>query len=245
MRLKLKSQYNIPKVEEDTYTITNTSNLGIGILMSFYSMIVYSIYTAHKTKNNIGSAVITSGKKNFTLSQAFFDSEKSVSIFFNIMFAGIGIYMCYRKNLFVPKYKEIVIVSSFILIPILCTTLLYVGPSKPIHYILAIIMFLGSIYMFYLIHNIYKIYFYDNEEEILDTYYQFTVVAYIFGSLLTIIFIWYFLKLTLFPKFKLSVKNRVYQWLLTDILAISEYVMLGIIGILLYLFAIFPPIPKL
>lgn len=244
INLILKQQYRIPKVVEDINKDTSTANLGIGLIVSYFAMIIYSFYTAYKRKGNIGSAVISKGKDNFTMSQAFYDSEKFISIFFNILYICIGIYICYRKNLFYIEYERIIIIISFIILPILYTLLLYIGPSNPIHYIIAITIFIYSSYTLYTIYNLYKKYYYDNEDYILNTYYQTLIIVYIFGTILSIIFTYYFFKLLLFPNIKLR-SNKILIRLLTDILAISEYIIIILIGVLIYIFTIFPSIPKI
>lgn len=228
---------NIPKVEEDLHKNTSTSNLGIGLVISLYISIFFGMYTSHKTRKRIGSSVLSKGKKNFTLSQSFYDSEKYLSVFFLSIFLVLSLYVSYKKNLFHLKFDRIFIILSFIVIFTSYISIMYIGPGIPFHYIIALVVFGFGIAVANVGFTVYDKYYLDNEDNILNTYYQFMIVLYIFSAMLGVLFMYKYYVTKYGKNFKM------FDWLMTDLLAIGEYIYIAIVGILLYIFSTFPKLP--
>lgn len=242
MSVNSENILKIPKVLE-TKENTSTINMGIGYVLCYYSIYIYSLYTSIR-KKCIGSSVVTHGKKNFTLSQALYNSDPNIVVFLNLLYLFICIYISYKKNLFKLDINKIIIVLSFISIPLLYISLIYIKDTVPIHYLIALSIFLISVVSTYLIYTEYTKYYIDNDG-ILNAYYVLLCVYFIFGVFIVILFTY---------KFYLTVRGKntlignspsvKFNRFTTDLLGISEYSSTTIYGILIYMFITLPNLPN-
>ena len=85
---------------EDDSDFSNTYGLGIAVTLLFLLVVLYSLITSASKTNKIGSAVLSKGKRYFTISQAVYYSSKPITFLTLIGFTALGLYMLYRKKLF-------------------------------------------------------------------------------------------------------------------------------------------------
>lgn len=236
--LKPRSFY-IPRTTEVQQE--GTGNIGLGILVSYFTILFYSVYTSYIKTNKIGSSLLNKGKKNFTLSETVEYSEKSVVIFFSLLYMGLGLYISQKKNLFQWDFGRIIIISSFVYLPVTFISITQITSKFSFHYIIAIILFLGGVLTSYYIYELYDNYFLDNDEGILNTLYVMFIICLVFGILLTLIFLYKFVLVS--QKIKVAKNIRVLDWLLTDLLAFGEFLVMVIYGIIIYTFSLLPKLP--
>lgn len=246
MVLTLKRKYrqnnnnNLYRIPNQTYTdYDNTAGLGIALVLSYFLIIFYSLFTSWKKTGKVGSTVLSEGKYAFTISQAIHKSEKGVTFLMCLLFAALGLYVLYRKNFMQPELARTLVVIAFVIMPTIFIIFTYVGPDQKLHYPLAASIFIGGTIIQFLILNLYEKYF--ENEDVLETYNSLINTMVIFAILLTFILMFSLYIMTLKPK---SVPKQL-SWLLSDVLAISEYIHLIIYGILIFMFSTFAALPDL
>ena len=215
----------------------NTAGLGISFTLSYLLVIFYSFFTAFK-KTKVGSTVLTKGKYSLTISQAMYNSEKSITFLMVGLMTYLGIFMLYRKNFFQMEGKRIAVSVLFSIFPIIFIIFTYYGPRCKIHYLFASAIFIAGTVIQFLIVSLYKEYFVN--EPILDTYESIVFTMIVFAVIITLILV----SILLLTNIKNNFPKQI-VWLMRDVLAMSEYTHLILYGILLYMFSTFAALPSI
>jgi hypothetical protein len=239
MKLKLKYSQDIPNVDENEKDKNNTAGLGIAITIAFLVNLIYSLVVSI-SKDKMGSAVLTNGKKSLTISQAIFYSNKGVAFFSGLLFGALTLYMLYRKNFFEIEFNRLFVIVVLFSIPIFFIVFTFVGPNNFYHFPLAAVVFSSATIIWYFIKLLYEKYFIDENND-LNNFVSF--VYLILGSeifLLIVIFINFYLR---YRKGK-KVPNII-TYLFDDLLALGEYIHLFLFCVLLYYFSTFVALPTL
>jgi hypothetical protein len=234
----------IPGVDKDE-NYSNTAGLGIAITISFLLIIIYSVVTASSTTKKIGSAVLSSGKKHFTVSQAVYYSAKPVTFITLIFFTALGMYMLYRKNFFESEILRIFVVLVYAALPIFFMAFTYIGPDQLLHYPMALTIFIGGTLTWLAVYMIYDKYFIDDQtlEELKRVVITMAIILFLLAIL--IIFNLYTVWNNRQPKNKRTKIPPPIVWFFNDLLAIGEYIHLSLYALLLYKLSTFKALPKL
>ena len=244
--MKLKAQDkpgNIPDGQESDFS--NTAGLGIAVTISFLLVVIYSMVTSSNRTKKIGSAVLSKGKKYFTISQAVYYSSKPVTFITLIIFAILGMYMFYRKNFFELEFLRIFILIIYVAIPFVFMAFTYIGPDQLLHYPIAGSIFFGGTLTWLAVYLLYDKYFIDDKE--LENFKSvvYTMAILLFFLILILIFNLFTIYNNRLPKNKKTKIPKQIIWFSNDLLAIGEYVHLGLYAYMLYKLSTYVALPKL
>lgn len=232
-----KYQRNIIESQSENFYNINVSYTGISAVFFYILCFLYIYYTAHKT-----GKITLNLKDNYgiTLSEALEHSEKIGATVLMVTFSALYIGLLSNKGFLIGNdYLRLSIIGANFVLLLGFLLLFLIPPSRNsykqalLHFILAGIVIIFTIYSNFMISEIYRNEYQENEYT--NTLLGLASVSSIFGILVIMIVIF---------SFFVKLKKRIYE-ILFSIIGISEIIIIILFGISLLLFSLMPEIPDL
>ena len=237
--MELKEKTSLKDVDE-------TMNLGIPILIIFL-IVVLVPWAIGYYKGDLGSAVYSKGKVNFTLSRAIHYSPLWFHILSILAYLGLIIWILYDKNVFQGCIKTVFISILFFVLPVGYVSYYLVKPRTLGNYWITFVVCLAGTFVTALLYAEYNNFY--PEDKYLHTLYEVSLTKSCFSIFITIVLL--AIVMSKICKYKnhswcnkFESRNKRLIWSFTDLFAIAEYAHFALFGTALYIFSNFPKLPN-